>query len=281
MTGGEMSLSYLGAMLATLISSILFGVYLARQKERLFRIAHLILWVGFLLWTLDFVQGFRRLGILPVYDLGSSLFFFGWCGVLIYLLCQWRFKLTVLGAFVTPIALFLGLVSGGVGGQVAYPSPHLKGFWFHLHVIAMFLGMALFFLSSVVSGLYLWVDRSLKQKRLGSIDFRLPSLGVLDQIGHYALSWGFPLYSVGMITGSLYSQATFGRYWQWDPKEVWALVTWILYAILLHERLALGWRGKKAALLTMVCFTVLLFTFLAISHLDGGYHTFKNLSGAR
>ena len=100
---------------------------------------------------------------------------------------------------------------------------------------------------------------------------------VLDNINQYALVSGFPFLTVGMMTGSIYAQYALGAYWQWDPKEVWSLITWLFYAALLHERLAAGWRGRKAAVMSIVCFCILLFTFAGASLWMGGYHSFASL----
>jgi len=261
------------------VASILFSLFLFKRKKGLFLAGKWILWAGFGMWSLELLLRTTKLGVIPVYDLRSSLFFWGWCGIFVYLLLQIKLRLTVFSAFVAPLAFVLALISSALPSVDGPLKPYLKGLWFHLHVIPMFLGISLFFLSSVAAGLYLWVDRALKNRKMKGLSSQLPSLAGLDQFGHYTVTYGFPLYSMGMMAGALYSQATFGKYWQWDPKEVWALVTWLLYAILLHERLALGWKGKKAATLTLLCFCALLFTYLVISHLEGGYHSFKSLSG--
>lgn len=274
-----MNIVFLLTLILLGISSILFSLFLFKKKKALFGMGRWILWAGFGMWSLELLVKTKELGVLPVYDLRSSLFFWGWCGIFVYLLLQIKFRLTVLSAFIAPLAFVLALVSGTLPSSSGPLKPYLKGLWFHLHVIPMFLGIAFFFLSAVAAGLYLWVDRALKSRKMSTFSFQLPSLAGLDQMGHYTVTYGFPLYSIGMMAGALYAQATFGKYWQWDPKEVWALVTWLLYAILLHERLALGWKGKKAATLTLVCFCALLFTYLVISHLGEGYHSFKSLSG--
>ena len=86
--------------------------------------------------------------------------------------------------------------------------------------------------------------------------------------------------TVGMITGAIYAQYALGSYWRWDPKEVWSLITWLFYAALLHERLAVGLRGRRAALLSIVSFSILLFTFLGASLWLSDYHSFRSLGGA-
>lgn len=240
-----------------------------------------MLYGGFALWSTELISRYISFKTLPVYDLGSSLFFWGWCGLLTYIFYHHRFRLSLMAALVVPLCSLLLILSQLTEPSRAYLNPNLKGIWFHLHVISMFLGIAMFLLASMAAIIYLWLDHLLKTKSLQRVQLKLPSLSRIDNVGHYSISLGFVFYTLGMLTGFIYSFTTFGRYWQWDPKEVWALVTWILYAVLLHERLALGWKGKKASIFTLLCFLALLVTFLGISHLDVGYHSFKSLSGVR
>ena len=108
---------------------------------------------------------------------------------------------------------------------------------------------------------------------------RLPSLETLDSINHYSIMYGFPLLTLGMISGAIYAQYVLGSYWRWDPKEVWSLITWLSYAVLLHERLAVGWRGRRAALASIICFLILVFTFIGGSMWLSDYHSFRELEG--
>lgn len=264
-----------------LASSTLFILFALRQKQGLHRAGSLLLYVGFGLWTLELLLRYSAFSTLPVYDVWSAIFFWGWCGLLIYLFYHRKFKLSVMGALVVPLCFLLLLISAISNPAKAFLNPHLKGIWFHLHVLTMFLGIAMFLLASVSAGIYLWVDRLLKAKTLMKTRIKLPSLVGIDNVTHYSISLGFFFYSLGMLVGLIYAQVTFGKYWQWDAKEVWALVTWILYGVLLHERLALGWKGKKASVLTLICFLAMLFTFLGVGHLGGGYHTFKAMAGGK
>ena len=139
------------------------------------------------------------------------------------------------------------------------------------------MGNGMFAITFLAAIMYLILERSIKQKKFGSFYSRLPSLATLDSINYYSLVYGFVFLTLGMITGSVYAQYLIGTYWQWDPKEVWSLITWISYAVLIHERLTVGWRGRKAALLSIVCFCILIFTFLGSSLWLGGYHSFESL----
>jgi len=142
----------------------------------------------------------------------------------------------------------------------------------------IFIGNALFAIAFIAAVMYLLQEHYIKAKKLTFFYKRLPSLTTLDNINHYSLIYGFAFVTAGIITGAIYAQIAFGKYWQWDPKEVWSLITWILYSALIHERLAVGWKGRKAALMSIFCFLVLSFSSISTSFWTEGYHSIKNLS---
>ena len=137
----------------------------------------------------------------------------------------------------------------------------------------------MFAITFVAAIMYLIQENQIKQKKRGSFYSRLPSLETLDSLNYYSLILGFPFLTLGMITGAIYAQQALGSYWRWDPKEVWSLITWLAYAILLHERLVVGWRGRKAAIMSIICFLILIFTFLGGSLWLSEYHSFSSLEG--
>jgi ABC-type transport system involved in cytochrome c biogenesis permease subunit len=120
--------------------------------------------------------------------------------------------------------------------------------------------------------MYVLQERYLKSRRVGGLYFLLPSLEVLDELNYRCLSYGFPLLTVAIITGALWSEHTLGSYWLWQPRQIWSLITWFLYAALLHGRLTTGWRGKKAAIFSACAFGILLGSFLILNLMLGGGH---------
>ncbi len=120
--------------------------------------------------------------------------------------------------------------------------------------------------------MYLLQERQLKSKSLGTMYYRLPSLEFLDSLGHRALLVGFPLLTVGLLTGALYAQAAWGLVLTWDPALVLSLLAWLIYAGLLQARLTAGWRGRRAALLAVVGFGILLGAVVGVSVLVGRPH---------
>jgi ABC-type transport system involved in cytochrome c biogenesis permease subunit len=122
-------------------------------------------------------------------------------------------------------------------------------------------GEALFALASGAGAMYLIQNRLIKRKSIGSFSRLLPSLKELDNINHICLLWGFPLLTLGVLVGSIWARTVWGSHWQWDPKQIWTLAAWLLYAVLLHQRLALGWSGRRVALFSVLAFLVLLAGF--------------------
>jgi cytochrome c-type biogenesis protein CcsB len=150
----------------------------------------------------------------------------------------------------------------------------LRSGWLPIHVTSAFLGDAIFALAFCTGVIYLIQERLVKSRRATALSGRLPSLEILDEINYRALTIGFPLLTIGIVTGAVWAEYAWGAYWNWDPKETWSLITWLLYAALLHQRLAIKWRGKKAAVMAIVGFGAVLFTFLGVNLLLEGRHTY-------
>jgi len=268
------------ALLLLLVATGGMIVFIVRQNKTVFRWSYRILLAGFACHTLFLFQQYYTLGAAPVLSLKTSLSFFAWTVTGAYLLFQQRFRLRVLGSFIAPLAAVFMLVSTSMPEtETAVIPPIYKSAWLTVHVVTIFAGDGMLAVMFVAAVMYLLQERQIKRKRFGSLYRKLPSLETLDSINHQALVWGFPLLTLGMVTGAIYAQQALGSYWRWDPKEVWSLITWLFYAVLLHERLTVGWRGRKAAVFSILCFSVLLFSFVVVSLWFSDYHSFKSLEG--
>jgi cytochrome c-type biogenesis protein CcsB len=148
----------------------------------------------------------------------------------------------------------------------------LNNLWLVVHVVAVFIGEASFALACGVGLLYLLQEHAIKSKKHGFFFRRLPSLELLDTTGYACILTGFAMLTFGLITGFVYAKAVWGRFWSWDPKEIWSGITWLLYAALLHQRLTVGWRGRRAAIMAIIGFAIILFTFLGVNFLLQGHH---------
>jgi cytochrome c-type biogenesis protein CcsB len=203
---------------------------------------------------------------LPLTNLQESLSFFSLAIVAAFLLFERKYKVTTLGSFVTPVALLMLIASTALHGQVRQLPPILQSNWFWFHALLAFFSYAAFTIAFGVAVMYLIQRRFLKTKHFGSMFQKLPSLETLDEISYRCLAVGFPLLTVAIISGAIWSEQAIGSYWIWDPKQTWSLITWLIYAALLHGRLTIGWRGKRAALLSIIGFGVLLVTYFGMKH---------------
>lgn len=262
-----------------LVGALLYLYFVFTLNERSARIGRMFLLVGVIVHGVAFVARYFVAGYTPVTSLFESLTFFAFAIVGVFLAFELRYNLRVLGAFVAPLAFAFSIFAAFLPGEVRTLAPALNSYWLPVHVALLFFGNAVFAVAFGAAIMYLLMEKELKRKKMGAIFRRLPSLDVLDDINYRCLTIGFPLLTLGIITGSIWAEYAWGSYWSWDPKEVWSLITWLLYAALLHGRLTVGWRGRKAAILAIVGFGAILFTFLGVNLLLPGLHTYTNLSG--
>jgi cytochrome c-type biogenesis protein CcsB len=103
---------------------------------------------------------------------------------------------------------------------------------------------------------------------------RVPRPAVLDNLAHRTIMFAFPIWTFAIIAGAIWADSAWGRYWGWDPKETWSFITWVGYAGYLHARATAGWRGKKAAIVSLIAFACLLFNFFGINYLVSGLHSY-------
>lgn len=266
------------ALVLILLATAGFIIYIVRQEKIAFTWAYRILLLGFIFHTVFLCYAYYHLGTAPVISFKSALSFFAWCITGVYLLFQLRFGLMVLGSFVAPLAAVMMIISVAVPGADAAASPMLRSLWLTVHVLTIFIGDAMFAITFAAAIMYLLQERQIKSKKRGTFYSRLPSLETLDSINYQSLVYGFPFLTFGMITGAMYAHFALGSFWRWDPKEVWTLITWLSYAVLLHQRITVGWRGKRAAIMSIICFLLLVFTFIGGSVWLSDYHSFRNLN---
>jgi cytochrome c-type biogenesis protein CcsB len=248
--------------------------YLITLRKPLFRAGILALGGGFTVHFVALAVRCGEAGHLPVTNLHEALSFFCWAVVGIYLLINWKYRVEVLAAFVSPIAAVMIILASFFPKAIVPVEPVLNSFWLPVHVTFALLGDGMFALAFAAGIMYLIQERQIKSKKIGPFFRRLPALQVLDDLSYRCLTIGFPLLTLGIITGSVWAESAWGSYWTWDPKETWSLINWFLYAALLHGRLTAGWRGRRAAIFAILGFAVLVFTFLGVNLLWKSYHTF-------
>ncbi len=229
--------------------------------------------VGFLLHLAYFAFRWSESGRIPITNFFEAINFLGMGIVLVFLVMEFRYRIAALGSFMLPLVIIFMIPAATLSGKIEEIKPILKSGWLGVHTSLSVLGDAAFAFAFIVSLMYLVQERQLKAKRWGAIFHRLPSLEVMDTLGYKAISFGWPLFTLGMITGSIWAEVAWGTYWSWDPKETWSLITWVTYLVLLHLR-TIGWRGKKMAFLSIAGFFLVLVSFFVVSRVTVGKHIF-------
>lgn len=266
-----------------LFCMVLFFGYLAFRSERLGKIASGIAWFSLILHSIAILWRWREsyqmgVGHAPLSNMYESLVFFSWCIAFIYLLLESRLKIRVLGAFAMPFAfIFVAYASlaPGVSARIDPLVPALQSNWLHAHVITCFLGYSSFAISCGVSVVYLLkFGKKAKGQPEGSFLALFPSLDFLDTLVYKTILVGFPLLTIGIITGAAWADYAWGAYWSWDPKETWSLITWFIYAVFLHARVTRDWRGKRTAILSILGFVAVLFTYFGVNYILSGLHSY-------
>ena len=260
-------------------SMVLYVSYLAFRSEGLGRVATLSLLAGVLIETaaigMRWYESYQMgIGRAPLTNLYESLVFFAWTIAVLYLLLERKFNLRAIGAFVTPFPFIIMAYASLNPNEIQPLVPALQSNWLIAHVVTCFVGYAAFAVSFGVSILYLVKLKAEGISRPGGLMGYLPDAAALDEIGYNTIAIGFPLLTIGVVTGAFWANVAWGTYWSWDPKETWSLIVWFIYAAYLHARITRGWRGRKAAYLSIVGFAATIFCYLGVNLILSGLHSY-------
>jgi len=259
------------ALASYLLATAAFVGHIFTESQSLRRSAHGLLSLALALHAAAMATRVLLLGYEAITPFQEELSFIACVMVGLYLLTALRANLTVVGALVTPLA-FLFSLSAYLFEAGTPETPHrMASIWLPAHFVPAFVGYAVFAVAFCFSLTYLVQEKQLKSKRKSTMFRRFPSLETLDNLNYRFVSWGFGLFTIGLITGSLLAREVWGALWSWEPVQVWSAITWLLYAALLHAR-TVGWRGRKAATLTIVSFVVLVASFVGVSLVFPGKH---------
>jgi ABC-type transport system involved in cytochrome c biogenesis permease subunit len=267
----------------TLLYLCLFFIhllYFATKKEGTLKFAWLLLYVTFGLhsiglaarwvesyspWTWTSLLSLPHPngpGHAPLSNYYESLVFFAWCIALILIIMRKKLNAPIITTFAVLIALFfigLASISPPADRRIQPLIPALQSNWLHVHVFTCFIAYAAFAISCLCGIFYLF-------KRKGAER--------LEEINYQSVVVGFPMLSAGILTGAVWAHYAWGSYWTWDPKETWSLITWIVYALFLHARFARGWKGTRMALLSIIGFGSVIFTYFGVNFVLSGLHSY-------
>ena len=242
-------------------------------------------WLGVISsnFLLFLILGLRWLisGYFPLSNLYESLLFLDWCLLFILIVAETKTRTKLLGAVVLPIALliisFASLILPTQMQEAAPLVPALQSNWLMMHVSMMMLSYATLILGSLLSILFLVVQKFTTnsnkiQQNLAQTKIQL--LENIDTWSYRTIGLGFPFLTIGIIAGAVWANEAWGSYWSWDPKETWALITWLVFAAYIHVRLTKGWVKEKAAIVGAVGFFVVWVCYLGVNFLGQGLHSY-------
>jgi cytochrome c-type biogenesis protein CcsB len=267
---------------AYLISMLCFFLHVASRNEQVGAAGSYSAYGGLLVQTVAILLRWKEsydlgMGHAPLSNLYESVVFFAWTIILIFAFVDFKYRYRIIGAFVVPFALFgMAWAQLGLNSGIQPLVPALQSNWLTYHVITCFLGYAAFTVACGVSIMYLLATRAgLKAEgSRGAILNMFPPVRLLDDINYKAIMVGFPLLTLGIVTGAAWANYAWGTYWSWDPKETWSLIVWFVYAAFLHARMTHGWVGRKAAWLSIIGFAATIFCYLGVNLLLSGLHSY-------
>ncbi len=211
------------------------------------------------------------------FDLSKSYYiqFLSWSLLVIYFYMWWRMRFSFLNLTAAPLALLLFIGSFSLTDVHGKLPTEWTGMFFGLHIGSLFLSFGLLAMAFGAGLLFLRLERKIKTKApLSSFDKDMPALASFDEVNHIAVMAGFPLYTIGMASGFAWARLAWGKTLSGDPKELVSVLVWFLFAWLFHQRLTLGRRGRKAAIMVIVLFTISLFSLLGINVFLPTHHSF-------
>lgn len=251
-----------------LLSSISFIIYAVTKKEKISKWASLLIHLGFICHTIAIVArgiGAKRVPLSNQYEFATG---FSWGIALFYLIFQRKHETKVVGAFIAPLALLLIGYAAMQNRTVRPLMPALQSGWLAVHVSLAILSYGAFALSFGLSIMYL-----VKYKHRDRL-VDAPGLDKIDKMSYNAIAIGFLFLTLTIITGALWAQKAWGRYWAWDPKETWSLITWFIYTVYLHLRRTKKTDQRASAWFAVIGFIAVVFTYIGVNNLLPSLHTY-------
>lgn len=250
---------------------VFYFIFFALKKDSMAKPANWIIQIAFLLHSAALIcrgLGAGRLPLTNQYEFATS---FSWGIALCYLIFLYRFKFQALGTFVSPVIFIVIGYAAFQSREVKELMPALRSSWLAIHVSTAIISYGAFGVAFAVSLMFLVRER---YKDSYFWQRNIPEVAKLDMISYRAVSLGFLFITFVIVTGAIWAEQAWGAYWSWDPKETWALITWIIYAIYLHLRINKGWKGKAAAIFAVIGFICVLFTYIGVNTFLPGVHSY-------
>lgn len=263
---------WLGAIqLVYFVASMVFFLAASAHRRWLSRLASGLGSAGVVAHVGYFVHRGLTGDTVPVTTTFETLVLFALLLMVWSLLVHHRYDVPALSGFAGLGAALVLAVCALMVPEIRPLLPALQSNFLLLHVLTCFLGYAAFGLAFAAAATYLCLDLGAGRLLPGlHVD---ATMDLLDWVTYRIISFGFPLLTLGIVTGSIWANESWGRYWNWDPKEAWSFITWLLYAACLHVRYT-RWRERGTAIMTVVGFAAVVFTYLGVNYWLAGLHNY-------
>lgn len=212
-----------------------------------------------------------RMPLANMYEFGMLLV---WAMSAFYLLLERRQGNRLLGAFVFPLIFILTGIFAVFYREGKPLMPALKSSWLSAHVLTALVAYGMLAVAFALALMYLWKADLEEKGETGSWFEQLPSLELLERLVNRCILLALPFLTLLIVTGAVWAEYAWGSYWRWDPKETWSLITWLIYAVYLHGRVFLGWKGKRLMHWAVFGFLAVLVTFIGVNLLLPGFHSY-------
>ena len=254
-----------------ILSTFFYFAFLFSKREKSAKTGFRIAFLGFLIHTLALLWRTVESGHAPFTNMYESLSFFAWASVLAYVIIEGKFRIRKAGPyFMLIVFALMAIALLFMPKEVSPLVPALQSYWLWLHVAVTLLGEAFFAVAFITSIMYLVAES--KKRRGVKTDL---SSEKLDSISYRCIAIGFPLFTLGgLVFGMIWAYKAWGGYWSWDPKEVWSLITWCVFALYLHTRLVMGWKGRRSAYMAITGFLAAIFTYFGVNYILAGLHSY-------
>lgn len=257
---------YTGAFWLLLASLAFEMIALITRRRGLHWVSMWLLLAAFVFETPGLILRSLEMNFVPITNTYEAVTFVGWVGALVIFLLDRKYRLEASVGFIALaaiVAIYAISSSPIVSKEVRPPIPALQSHWLVLHVTFAFVGEVFFIVSFATAMAYLFSKKEESRQRF-------------DELTYRSILLGFPFFTLGaLVFGAIWAKYAWGRFWAWDPKETWSLITWLVYAGYLHSRYLMGWRGKKSIVFAIVGFAVMIFTFFGVNFLLAGLHSYQ------
>ncbi len=278
------------------VTALLYLGHWVFKKKWLGQTATAMSFVALLSTTMILITRAGESGHAPFSNLWESMMLFVWATNAGYLIMEYKHKFKILGVAVMTFE-FLAMLSAFAlpykfkSAEPLNPALQSKWHWMtdllarwdlqsyaigwlDFHVFATFVGYAGFAIAFGLSIIYIFKERQETGQSKSRLMEAFPDARIIDELSYRAIAWGFPFLTIGIISGAVWADYAWGTYWSWDPKETWSLITWFVYAAYLHARVTRGWRGRKAAWISIAGFLAVIFLYWGVSFILPGLHAY-------